>query len=115
MFGSRFHVAGSLPGEGETQIFVKTADGRPISLSILNPRRRIFVFHDQVRVRRVERQQLASGQLMIEPVDGAVLQVRERIVARRAGQLVLAQHDLLLPGVHVIRRIRGRLDRKSVV
>jgi hypothetical protein len=30
-----FHVAGSLPGEGETQIFLRTADRRPISLSIL--------------------------------------------------------------------------------
>ena len=28
-----FHVAGSLPGEGETQIFLRTADARPISLS----------------------------------------------------------------------------------
>jgi hypothetical protein len=33
--GHAFHVAGSLPGEGETQIFLKTADNRPISLSIL--------------------------------------------------------------------------------
>lgn len=33
--GHAFHVPGSLPDEGETQIFVKTADGRPISLSIL--------------------------------------------------------------------------------
>lgn len=30
-----FHVAGSLPGESETQIFLRTADKRPISLSIL--------------------------------------------------------------------------------
>lgn len=30
-----FHVAGALPGEGETQIFLQTADGRPVSLSIL--------------------------------------------------------------------------------
>jgi len=33
--GNAFHVAGSLPGEGETQIFLSTADGRPVSLSIL--------------------------------------------------------------------------------
>lgn len=33
--GSAFHVAGSLPGEGETQIFLTTADNRPVSLSIL--------------------------------------------------------------------------------
>ncbi|MDO6414808.1 hypothetical protein Q4F19_10495 [Sphingomonas sp. BIUV-7] len=33
--GHAFHVAGSLPGEGETQIFLKTPDNRPISLSIL--------------------------------------------------------------------------------
>ena len=30
-----FHVAGTLPGESETQIFLRTADKRPISLSIL--------------------------------------------------------------------------------
>lgn len=33
--GNAFHVAGSLPGEGETQIFLTTRDGRPVSLSIL--------------------------------------------------------------------------------
>jgi hypothetical protein len=33
--GRAFHVLGSLPGESETQIFLQTADGRPISLSIL--------------------------------------------------------------------------------
>lgn len=33
--GHAFHVAGSIPGEGETQIFLKTADNRPVSLSIL--------------------------------------------------------------------------------
>lgn len=30
-----FHVAGTLPGESETQIFLHTTDKRPISLSIL--------------------------------------------------------------------------------
>ena len=33
--GNAFHVPGSLPGEGETQIFLTTAGGRPVSLSIL--------------------------------------------------------------------------------
>lgn len=33
--GNAFHVPGTLPGEGETQIFVLTATGDPISLSIL--------------------------------------------------------------------------------
>ena len=33
--GNAFHVAGSLPGEGETQVFLTTGDGRPVSLSIL--------------------------------------------------------------------------------
>jgi hypothetical protein len=33
--GSAFHVAGSIPGEGETQIFLTTANGAPVSLSIL--------------------------------------------------------------------------------
>ncbi|TGX52387.1 hypothetical protein E5A73_16480 [Sphingomonas gei] len=30
-----FHVPGSLPGEGETQIFLQTANGAPVSLQIL--------------------------------------------------------------------------------
>lgn len=33
--GRAFHVAGSLPGESETQIFLRAADNRPISLSVL--------------------------------------------------------------------------------
>ncbi len=33
--GNAFHVAGALPGEGETQIFLTTADQRPVSLSVL--------------------------------------------------------------------------------
>ncbi len=33
--GNAFHVPGSLPGEGETQIFLTTDDRRPVSISIL--------------------------------------------------------------------------------
>lgn len=33
--GNAFYVPGSLPGESETQIFLKTKDGRPVSLSVL--------------------------------------------------------------------------------
>ena len=33
--GNAFHVPGSLPGESETQIFLATADRRPISLAVL--------------------------------------------------------------------------------
>lgn len=33
--GKAFHVPGSLPGESETQIFLQTADSRPVSLGIL--------------------------------------------------------------------------------
>ncbi|MDQ8758176.1 hypothetical protein RCO27_18265 [Sphingosinicella sp. LHD-64] len=33
--GRAFHVPGSLPGESETQYFLQTADGRPISLTVL--------------------------------------------------------------------------------
>ena len=32
---SAFHSAGALPGEGETQLFLATADDRPVSLSVL--------------------------------------------------------------------------------
>lgn len=33
--GKAFHVPGSLPGESETQIFLLTAENRPVSLNIL--------------------------------------------------------------------------------
>jgi hypothetical protein len=33
--GRAFHSPGNLPGESETQIFVQTADQRPVSLSVL--------------------------------------------------------------------------------
>ena len=33
--GNAFHVPGSLPGEGETQVFLTTRDNRPVSLTIL--------------------------------------------------------------------------------
>ncbi len=33
--GDAFHVAGTIAGEGETQIFLRTANGDPVSLSIL--------------------------------------------------------------------------------
>jgi hypothetical protein len=33
--GKAFHVPGSLPGESETQVFLQTEDGRPVSLSVL--------------------------------------------------------------------------------
>lgn len=33
--GRAFHVPGSLPGESETQIFLRTADNEPVSLSVL--------------------------------------------------------------------------------
>jgi len=33
--GDAFHVAGTIAGEGETQIFLRTESGDPVSLSIL--------------------------------------------------------------------------------
>jgi hypothetical protein len=33
--GRAFHVPGAIPGESETQIFLQTADGRPVSLNVL--------------------------------------------------------------------------------
>ncbi|WP_316251069.1 hypothetical protein [Sphingomonas sp. JC676] len=33
--GNTFHVPGSLPGEGETQVFLQTSTGTPVSLQIL--------------------------------------------------------------------------------
>ena len=69
---------------------------------VLNAERLELVFDDQMRVGHVERQELACRQLMIQPVHGPVLQIRQRIVTRRAGQFVIAEHHLLLPGMEVI-------------
>ena len=33
--GRAFHVPGAIPGESETQIFLQTADNRPVSLNVL--------------------------------------------------------------------------------
>jgi hypothetical protein len=33
--GRAFHVPGAIPGESETQFFLQTVDGRPVSLSVL--------------------------------------------------------------------------------
>jgi len=33
--GNAFHVPGALPGEGETQVFLTTAENQPVSLSVL--------------------------------------------------------------------------------
>lgn len=33
--GNAFHVPGALPGEGETQLFLTTANGAPVSLNVL--------------------------------------------------------------------------------
>jgi hypothetical protein len=33
--GNAFHVPGTLPGEGETQVFLQTAGGAPVSLQVL--------------------------------------------------------------------------------
>ena len=53
----------------------------------------------------VETQQLSRRQLMIEPVDGAILQVGQRVVSRSAGQLVSTEDRLFFPGVELLRRI----------
>ena len=82
-------------------------------LFVLDARARVLVLDDEVRLGRIERQQLASRELVIEPVDRAVLQVGERIVLGGAGQLVLAEHGLLLPGVDLIGRVFGKACRSS--
>ena len=43
------------------------------ALLVLDARARVLVLDDEVRLRDVERQQLARRELVIEPVDGTVL------------------------------------------
>ena len=97
-----------VPDEGQ-----RTLQDRLEPLAVLDARRRIFVLDDEVGVGDVEGQQLARGELMIEPVDGSILQVGKRIVPRRSRQLVLAQHHLLLPGVQLIGRLARRLPPRG--
>ncbi len=103
----RVHAAGR---------FVDAADEGDRSLQdrlqrglVLDAGLRVLVLDHEVGLGDVERQQLAGGQLVIQPVDAAVLQVGQRIVPRRPGQLVLGEHDLLLPGVEMIRGVGRRL------
>ena len=51
---------------------------------------------------RVPGQNFARRQLVVQPVDAAVLQVGQRIVPRRARQLVFTQRNLFLPGIGVV-------------
>ena len=44
---------------------------------------------------------------MVEPIDGAILQIGEGIVTCRAGELVLGEHHLLLPRIGGVRRVGG--------
>ena len=53
-------------------------------------------------MRDVEIQELAGGELMIEPVHGAILQIGERIVACGARQLVFGENGLLLPRMDLV-------------
>ena len=98
----RVHAGGcfvDVPHERE-----RTLQNRLQPLSILDPCRRILVLDHEVSAGDVERQQFTGGELVIEPVDAAVLKIRERIVSRRARQLMLCEDDLLLPGIQLIRR-----------
>src|SRR5258708_40136511 len=66
------------------------------------------MFHDQEGLLRLDAEQLPCGELMVQPVDRSILQIRERIMARSAGQLVLAKDSLLFPGIALLGRIGAR-------
>src|SRR6266498_1967205 len=51
---------------------------------------------------------------MVQPIDGAVLQISERIVFRGARQFMLAEYRLLKPGIGSIPRISRRLANNPV-
>ena len=81
-------------------------DGRD-PLAILDPRLRVLVLDDKRRFLDIERQQLAGGELMIEPVDRPILEIGERVVSCGARQLVFRKHHLLLPRVELIGGVCG--------
>jgi hypothetical protein len=88
------------PGEVD-----RAGQDRLEQLLVLHPRRGVLVLDDERHGGDVDVEQLARGELVVQPVHGAVLQVGERVVPGRAGQLVLAQHGLLLPRVGEVRRV----------
>src|SRR6202171_6800776 len=68
----------------------------------------IFMCPDQEVLLRLDAEQLPCGELMVQPIYRSILQIRERIMARRAGQLVFAKDSLLLPGILLLNGIRAR-------
>ena len=84
-------------------------DGREL-FAILNARLRVLVLDHERRLRDVELQQFARGELMVEPVDRPILQVRQRIVTSRAGQLVLASTTCFFHALPI-----GRVGRRLAV
>ena len=84
-------------------------EDRGEEIFVLDPRRRVLVLDDQRCVREVQVEQLTGGELVIEPVDAAILQIGEWIMARRARQLVFAQNRLLLPCIAEVSRVRRDL------
>jgi hypothetical protein len=82
-------------------------------LAILDARVRVFVLDDERCVCDLEREQLARRELIIEPVDDAVLQVGERIVPGRARELVLGEDRLFLPRMDLIASIASPLSGRG--
>ena len=88
-------------GEGD-----RASQDRRQPVLVLNTGRRILVLDHQVGFPGIDVEQFAGGELMVQPIDRAVLQVGQRIMPRGAGQLMLADRGLLLPSVHLIGRSR---------
>src|SRR5258708_26490798 len=63
-------------------------------LLVLDAGLRVLVLHHQVRPGDIQREQLAGGELVVQPVHGAVLEVSQRVVAPGAGEVVLAEYRL---------------------
>src|ERR1700684_1294774 len=63
---------------------------------------------------RVDIQQLTGGEPVVQPVDAAVLQIRQRIVTGWAGELVFCEHGLFLPGIDPIRWISRGLAANPI-
>jgi len=65
--------------------------------------------HDQEGLLRLDAKQLTRGELMIEPIEPSILQIREWIMARSARQLVSqtrsASSRRLLPAGSVLGRL----------
>src|SRR5262245_41760831 len=85
----------------------RSAQDRRQPIAILDARFRVLVLDDEVGIGDIEREEFSRCKLVVEPIDGSILEIRERIVSSRPRQLVFADRRLFLPRVELFSRLLG--------